>query len=100
MRRDRAECSARALDAAVFDNRADGEVDLGDRDLVPFTDLAERADLITTITSYYYEYMAQVITGQADLDATWADYLSNMDAMGASRLHEIDQAAYTRSLEG
>ena len=27
MRRDRAECSARALDAAVFDNRADGEVD-------------------------------------------------------------------------
>ena len=32
-------------------------------------ELAERADLITTITSYYYEYMAQVITGQLDLDA-------------------------------
>lgn len=63
-------------------------------------ELAERADLITTITSYYYEYMAQVITGQLDLDATWDEYLSNMDAMGASRLHEIDQAAYTRYLEG
>lgn len=45
-------------------------------------ELAERADLITTITSYYYEYMAQVITGQLDLDATWDEYLSNMDAMG------------------
>lgn len=44
-------------------------------------ELAERADLITTITSYYYEYMAQVITGQLDLDATWDEYLSNMDAM-------------------
>ena len=63
-------------------------------------ELAERADLITTITSYYYEYMAQVITGQLDLDATWDEYLSNMDAMGASRLHEIDQTAYTRYLEG
>ena len=44
--------------------------------------------------------MAQVITGQLDLDATWDEYLSNMDAMGATRLHEIDQAAYTRYLEG
>jgi len=61
-------------------------------------ELSERADLITTITGYYYEYMAQVVTGQADLDATWNDYLASMDNMGVARLNEIDQAAYTRYL--
>lgn len=63
-------------------------------------ELTERADLITSITGYYYEYMAQVITGQLDLDASWDEYVAKMEAMGLSRLHEIDQGAYTRYLEG
>lgn len=61
-------------------------------------ELAEKATLQTTIYSYYYEYMAQVITGQLDLESSWDTYISNMEAMGVARLNEIDQAAYARWL--
>ena len=54
--------------------------------------------LITTINAYYYEYMAQVITGQLDLEDSWDDYLANMEGMGVARLNEIDKAAYDRWL--
>lgn len=51
---------------------------------------ALRADLDT----YVNQYGAQVITGAIDLDESWEDYVSTMDAMGASELFEIYQRAY------
>ena len=42
--------------------------------------------------------MAQVITGQLDLEDSWDDYLANMEGMGVARLNEIDRAAYDRWL--
>lgn len=61
-------------------------------------ELEEKSMLVTTINGYYYEYMAQVITGQLDLEETWGEYLANMEAMGVARLNEIDKAAYDRWL--
>lgn len=61
-------------------------------------ELNEKSTLATTIEAYYYEYMAQVITGQLDLDNSWDDYLDNMKKMGVDRLIEINQAAYDRYL--
>lgn len=61
-------------------------------------ELSEKATLQTTINTYYYEYMAQVITGQLDLEQSWDTYVKNMEEMGADRLNEIDRAAYTRWL--
>ena len=61
-------------------------------------ELNEKSVLITTINAYYYEYMAQVITGQLDLEDSWDDYLANMEGMGVARLNEIDKAAYDRWL--
>lgn len=61
-------------------------------------ELEEKSMLVTTINGYYYEYMAQVITGQLDLEESWDDYLANMEGMGVARLNEIDKAAYDRWL--
>ena len=51
---------------------------------------ALKADLDT----YVNQYGAQVITGALDLDESWEEYVSTMDAMGASELFEIYQRAY------
>ena len=61
-------------------------------------ELAEKADLVTAINGYIDQYQALVVTGEADLDATWDEYLSNLNSMELERLQEIDRAAYDRWL--
>lgn len=60
------------------------------------TESAERAIIITDITNYFGNMVAQFVTGQLDIDAEWDNYLKKLDDMGLPRLLEIEQAAYDR----
>lgn len=57
---------------------------------------AERAQLYTDITLYISNMHAQFITGQVDIEEGWDAFQEQMEAMGLSRLLEIEQAAYDR----
>lgn len=46
------------------------------------------------VGDYINQYLAKVTTGEKDLDATWDEYLSTLDAMGAARYEEIYNKAY------
>ena len=61
-------------------------------------ELEEKADLVTSINSYVDQYQALVVTGEADLESTWDEYLANLSSMRLERLQEIDKAAYDRWL--
>jgi ABC transporter, substrate-binding protein, family 1 len=50
--------------------------------------------LTTDLNSYAEQYKAQVATGELDLDSSWDEYVSTMEAMGASQVQEIYQNAY------
>ena len=60
------------------------------------TESAERAIIVTDITNYFGNMVAQFVTGQLDIDAEWDNYLKKLDDMGLPRLLEIEQAAYDR----
>lgn len=57
----------------------------------------ERATLVTDITSYVEQMITQFITGEADIDASWDQYVSTLKQMQLDRWVEIDQAAYNRT---
>lgn len=57
------------------------------------------AELETTIQPFVEQTFAQIITGQADIESAWGDYLSQLDAMGLPRYLEITQAAYDKQRE-
>ena len=57
---------------------------------------SERAIIVTDITNYFGNMVAQFVTGQSDIDAEWDNYLKKLDDMGLPRLLEIEQAAYDR----
>lgn len=71
------------------------------KDIYPilfYTDVetSERAIIVTDITNYFGNMVAQFVTGQLDIDAEWDNYLKKLDDMGLPRLLEIEQAAYDR----
>ena len=41
--------------------------------------------------------ITQFITGEADIDATWEQYVNTLNQMGLDRWVAIDQAAYNRT---
>lgn len=54
----------------------------------------ELADLNQTISQYVTEMSARFITGDADLENGWEEYLATLEQMGLPRLLEIHQEAY------
>lgn len=52
------------------------------------------ASLKADLDSYVNQYGAQVITGELDLDASWDDYKSTMETMGAAELYDIYLKAF------
>lgn len=56
----------------------------------------EAAELRTNLNSYYVEMAAKFVRGEADLDADWDKYVSEINGIGLTRLLEIYQAAYDR----
>jgi len=51
-----------------------------------------RADIVP----YWRQYLAQVVTGQLDLEESWRDYRQKMNDMELDRLEEAMNAAYGR----
>lgn len=55
---------------------------------------AEATELTNALIDYVREKMALWITGAADVDAEWEDYLSELDKIGLPRYLELTQEAY------
>ena len=53
-------------------------------------------DAWSDISSYVTQMHASFITGELDIDATWAEYLSTLDAMGLQDVLDVYQAALDR----
>ena len=56
---------------------------------------AERMSVLATdIVGYVEQKMAQWISGEADVEAEWDDYVAQLDTLGLQELIEIKQKAY------
>ena len=53
----------------------------------------------TDLNNYINVYIAEVITGQKDLDATWDEYVNQMEKMGSKDIEAIYRAAYERAVK-
>ena len=51
----------------------------------------------TDLNNYISVYTAEIITGQKDLDATWDEYVKQMEKMGAKDIEAIYRASYDRA---
>lgn len=56
------------------------------------------ATIKTDVDTYIQQYVAQVATGELNLDESWNTYLDTMNAMGAAELTEIYQNAYDEAM--
>lgn len=54
----------------------------------------EATELTNALTEYVKEKMALWITGAADVDAEWEDYLAELEKIGLTRYLELTQEAY------
>ncbi len=77
------ETSYYAYDEAGVYGPANPPIILGD------SELAEYNDLSSTITDYANEIVAQMITGQVDIEGMWTEFLDTIDAYGYDRLMEL-----------
>ena len=55
-----------------------------------------KADLEAQIKDYITVYTAQVVTGERDLESSYADFQKTLKEMGAEELFEIHKSAYER----
>lgn len=62
------------------------------------SDTQTMASLKADIDVYIDQYVAQVATGELNLEDSWNDFLSTMDAMGASQLADIYKKAYNEAI--
>jgi putative aldouronate transport system substrate-binding protein len=58
---------------------------------------AEYVELQTTINDYVTEMIARFITGDADVNARWEEYLDELDKIGLDRYLQITQDAYEKT---
>lgn len=63
----------------------------------PSDTLKEAAELGNSLTTYMKQKYAQWLTGEADVDAEWEDYLAQLEKLGLSRYLELTQDAYDRT---
>ena len=86
--------AARVLDAY----KADGVTGVDSYPVVSYTteEIEERSPIYKDLTTYLQQAKAQFITGELDVDQDWDTYVNTVEQMNASRLLEIEQAAYDR----
>lgn len=58
----------------------------------------ELSGIQNELATYVSEYTLKVICGQEDLDATWDEYLANIEALNYEKVQEIYQSALDRFL--
>lgn len=51
---------------------------------------------ITDVDTYAAEYFLKCVTGEADIDATWKDYVAKLDELGLQACIEVKQSSYDR----
>ena len=56
------------------------------------------ATIRADISDYSTQYVAQVITGELDLDESWDEYVSTLEAMEIEELVGVYRAAYDRAV--
>lgn len=61
-------------------------------------DTQTMATLKADLDVYIDQYLVQVATGELDLESSWDEYLSTMDAMGATQLADIYKASYEKAI--
>ena len=54
------------------------------------------ATVSADVNAYVDEYMAQVITGEKDLDGTWEEFKATLDAMGVADMERVYNEAAAR----
>lgn len=59
-------------------------------------EIAANSDINADVDAYRKTYRAEVITGKKDLDATWEDYLKQLNDMGLQTAVDNMNAAYDR----
>ena len=59
---------------------------------------SRRATIVQDTDSYMKQYMAQVVVGELDLEKSWDEYISTMEAMGSDELFDIYQTAYNEAV--
>lgn len=52
----------------------------------------------TDIYTYVWEYVANVVTGKADLESTWDNYLKTLNDMGLEDMNKIMSDVYARGM--
>ena len=57
------------------------------------------ADHLTDIETYRDEMCIRFITGEADIEAEYENYLATLDSLGLGELQEVYSASYARYLE-
>lgn len=65
---------------------------------MPFTDeqLQVGLPVMIDMNTYFIQYIAKVVTGELDLEASWAEYHDTLDKMQVPVLEEIMQDCYDR----
>lgn len=62
-------------------------------------DNAQIATFRADIDGYINQFIAQVCTGEVDLESGWDTYLETMEAMGASALAELHEKTYNAAVQ-
>ena len=55
------------------------------------------ADIKADVDSYVSQYLAQVVTGQIDLESSWDSYVKTLKDMGLEQMMEIYTKAYEKA---
>ena len=66
--------------------------------MLTLAEVEEIRNIGTQITDYVNEMEARFITGDANIDAEWDQYVGSLNSMGLERYLEIYQGAYDRFL--
>lgn len=61
-------------------------------------DAKEISTLKADLDAYIDQYLAQVATGELDLESSWEEYVTTINNMGGAQLSEIYQRAYTEAM--
>lgn len=60
-------------------------------------DMKTISTLKTDLDAYIDQYLAQVATGELNLEDSWEEYVATANAMGAEELTSIYQKAYSEA---
>lgn len=93
--------------AVVYDENTNAAIDLWNSNFDGAYDMAsglsftqdeseERSAKLTDIETYVQQWAMKAVTGEADIDAEWDDYVANLYSLGLQECIDIQQDSYDR----